>query len=235
MAVKYQKTILVVDDEEKIVEALQAYLKREGYHVLCAYDGASALRLFEEHQVSLILLDLMLPDMKGEAVCQAVRASSRTPIIMITAKTEENDLIDGLSLGADDYIFKPFSPRTVMAKVKAVLRRAEGDELVAMPVSYNGGALVIDFENISVKVNGKEAGLTPTEFQILAAMAKAPGRIFTRDQLISSALDGQFDGYDRSIDTYIKGIRAKIEENRKEPAYILTAHGLGYKFAGERE
>ena len=230
-----QKTILVVDDEEKIVEVLQAYLKREGYDVLTAYDGATALQLFRENEISLVLLDLMLPDMTGESVCLMIRASSRVPIIMVTAKTEESDLIVGLDMGADDYIFKPFSPRTVMAKIKAVLRRMESDELVGRPVSYNGGALVIDFDNISVKVNGREAGLTPTEFRVLAAMAKAPQRVFTREQLISCALDDHFEGYDRSIDTYIKGVRSKIEENRKSPAYILTVHGLGYKFAGERE
>lgn len=231
---KKQRTILVVDDEEKIVEVLQAYLIKEGYRVLVAYDGVTALQLFKENEVSLILLDLMLPDNTGESVCRTIRASSRVPVIMVTAKTEERDLIVGLNIGADDYICKPFSPRTVMAKIKAVLRRVESDELMERPVSYNGGALVIDFENISVKVNGKEARLTPTEFRLLAAMAKAPQRIFTREQLISCALDGKFEGYDRSIDTYIKGIRSKIEENRKVPVYILTVHGMGYKFAGER-
>lgn len=225
----------MVDDEEKIVEVLQAYLKREGYDVLAAYDGATALQLFKENEISLILLDLMLPDMMGESVCRMLRASSRIPIIMVTAKTEENDLIVGLDMGADDYIFKPFSPRTVMAKIKAVLRRMESDELVGRPVSYNGGALVIDFDNICVKVHGREVGLTPTEFRVLSAMAKAPQRVFTREQLISCALDNQFEGYDRSIDTYIKGVRSKIEDNRKIPTYILTVHGLGYKFAGERE
>ena len=232
---KKRKTILVVDDEEKIVEVLQAYLKREGYDVLAAYDGATALQLFKENEISLILLDLMLPDMTGERVCRMLRALARIPIIMVTAKTEESDLIVGLDMGADDYIFKPFSPRTVMAKIKAVLRRMESDELVGRPVSYNGGALVIDFDNICVKGQGREVGLTPTEFRVLSAMAKAPQRVFTREQLISCALDNQFEGYDRSIDTYIKGVRSKIEDNRKIPTYILTVHGLGYKFAGERE
>ena len=138
-------------------------------------------------------------------------------------------------MGADDYIFKPFSPRAVVAKVGAVLRRAEGDELTSLPVSYNQGKLVIDFDNMIVKVQGKETDLTPTELKILTTMAKAPNRIFTREQLITYALNDDFDGYDRSIDTYIKGIRSKIEDDRRYPSYILTVHGLGYKFAGEME
>lgn len=154
---------------------------------------------------------------------------------MLTAKTEETDLIKGLQLGADDYIYKPFSPRAVVAKVGAVLRRTESDELISMPVSYNQGKLVINFENRNVMVNGEEANLTPTEFKILMTLAKAPNRIFTREQLITYALNDEFDGYDRSIDTYIKGIRAKIEEDRRSPSYILTVHGMGYKFVGEIE
>lgn len=232
---KCPRTVLIVDDEEKIVEVLQTYLEKEGYQVLGAYDGTTALRLWKENDVSLILLDLMLPDIMGEQICQMIRLNSRVPIIMLTARTEEADLIKGLQMGADDYIYKPFSPRAVVAKVGAVLRRTESDELISMPVSYNQGKLVIDFDNRSVTVRGKKAGLTPTEFKILVTMAKAPNRIFTREQLITYALDDEFDGYDRSIDTYIKGIRAKIEEERRDPAYILTVHGMGYKFAGEKE
>ena len=232
---KCPRTILIVDDEEKIVEVLQVYLKKEGYQVLCAYDGTTAMKLFKENEVSLILLDLMLPDIMGEQVCRSIRTVSRVPIIMLTARTEEADLINGLQMGADDYIFKPFSPRAVVAKVGAVLRRAEGDELTSLPVSYNQGKLVIDFDNMIVKVQGNETDLTPTELKILTTMAKAPNRIFTREQLITYALNDDFDGYDRSIDTYIKGIRSKIEDDRRYPSYILTVHGLGYKFAGEME
>lgn len=232
---KHARTILIVDDEEKIVEVLEVYLKKEGYHVLTAYDGATALKLFKENEVSLVLLDLMLPDIMGEQVCQMIRVNSRVPIIMLTAKTEEADLINGLKIGADDYIFKPFSPRAVVAKVEAVLRRVEGDELTSIPVSYNHGKLVIDFENMIVKVCGKETYLTPTEVKILTTMAKSPNRVFSREQLISYALNDDFNGFDRSIDTYIKGIRSKIEEDRKDPVYILTVHGMGYKFAGEKE
>lgn len=223
------RTILLVDDEEKIVEVLQAYLEKAGYEVLCAYDGAATMELFRNNDISLILLDLMLPDIMGEEICRMVRAVSRVPIIMLTAKTEENDLIKGLRLGADDYIFKPFSPRTVVAKAEAVLRRVESDKLISVPVSYNQGSLVIDFQNGDVKAGGQDAGLTPTEYKILATMAKAPNRTFTREQLITYALDDNFDGYDRSIDTYIKSIRSKIEEDRKNPVFIVTVHGIGYR------
>lgn len=229
------RTILLVDDEEKIVEVLQAYLEKAGYEVLCAYDGAVAMELFRNNDISLILLDLMLPDIMGEEICRMVRAVSRVPIIMLTAKTEENDLIKGLRLGADDYIFKPFSPRTVVAKAEAVLRRVESDKLISVPVSYNQGSLVIDFQNGDVKAGGQDAGLTPTEYKILATMAKAPNRTFTREQLITYALDDNFDGYDRSIDTYIKSIRSKIEEDRKNPVFIVTVHGIGYRFVGVTE
>lgn len=229
------RTILLVDDEEKIVEVLQAYLEKAGYEVLCAYDVAAAMELFRNNDISLILLDLMLPDIMGEEICRMVRAVSRVPIIMLTAKTEENDLIKGLRLGADDYIFKPFSPRTVVAKAEAVLRRVESDKLISVPVSYNQGSLVIDFQNGDVKAGGQDAGLTPTEYKILATMAKAPNRTFTREQLITYALDDNFDGYDRSIDTYIKSIRSKIEEDRKNPVFIVTVHGIGYRFVGVTE
>ena len=232
---KNPRTVLIVDDEEKIVEVLKTYLEKEGYQVLGAYDGTAALKLLKENDISLILLDLMLPDIMGEQICQTIRLNSRVPIIMLTAKAEEADMIKGLQMGADDYIYKPFSPRTVVAKVGAVLRRTESDELISVPVSYNQGRLVIDFDNLSVTVCGEDAGLTPTEGKILMTMAKAPNRVFTREQLITYALDGEFDGYDRSIDTYIKGIRAKIEEDRRDPSYILTVHGMGYKFAGEKE
>lgn len=217
------------------MEVLQAYLEKAGYEVLCAYDGAATMELFRNNDISLILLDLMLPDIMGEEICRMVRAVSRVPIIMLTAKTEENDLIKGLRLGADDYIFKPFSPRTVVAKAEAVLRRVESDKLISVPVSYNQGSLVIDFQNGDVKAGGQDAGLTPTEYKILATMAKAPNRTFTREQLITYALDDNFDGYDRSIDTYIKSIRSKIEEDRKNPVFIVTVHGIGYRFVGVTE
>lgn len=227
---KKDRNILIVDDEPLGIESLKAYLERGGYAVHTAGTGGEALELFRSHSISLVILDLMLPDMPGEEVCRAIRSMARTPIIMLTAKVQEADVLEGLQVGADDYLLKPFSPRIVAAKVDAVLRRVECDELVSIPVSYNGGDLTIDFGSGIVKKDGEPVGLTPTEYKLLSTMAKAPNRIFTRDQLISFALENEFSGFDRSIDSYIKGLRAKIEDDRKNPRYIVTVHGVGYKF-----
>lgn len=222
--------ILIIDDEVKITEVLTAYLNNSGYEVIKAHNGKDAIELFKLHDIALVILDLMLPDIMGEEICRVIRMVSRTPIIMLTAKTEEEDLIHGLNIGADDYITKPFSPRTVVAKVEAVLRRTESDKLVNLPVSFHEGYLTIDFNTGIVKCNNEEVALTPTEYKILATMAKAPNRTFSRNQLISYALEDVFEGYDRSIDTYIKCIRQKIEPDRKKPQIIVTVHGVGYKF-----
>jgi len=231
--VKKNRNILIVDDEVLVSEFLEAYLIQNGYTVYIANTGADALKLFREHNISLVLLDRMLPDISGEEICRTIRGLARTPIIMLTAKVQVDDIVEGLSLGADDYLLKPFSPRVVVAKINAVLRRVECDELASIPVSYCNGNLTIDFQNGTVKKQGKVVSLTPTEHKLLTTMAKAPNRIFTRDQLICYALEDEFDGIDRSIDTYIKGLRAKIEDDRKNPQYIVTAHGLGYKFQVE--
>jgi DNA-binding response OmpR family regulator len=220
---------LIVDDEVKVLDVLSAYLSRSDYIVLCAQNGREALRIFDAGGISLVILDLMLPDIAGEVICERIRASSRVPIIMLTAKVSEKSFLDGLDIGADDYLTKPFSPRIVTAKVKAMLRRAECDELVGRPVFYDGG-LSVDFQNRMVKLKGDSVRLTPTEYKILHTMAKAPDKVFTRDELIVSALEDKFDGFDRSIDTYIKGLRAKIEPDRRIPRYIVTVHGVGYKF-----
>lgn len=230
---KQEKTILLVDDEVKITQVLEAYLKKDGYSVLVAHDGTYAWELFQKHEIALAVLDLMLPDLSGEELCRMMRAQSRIPIVMLTAKSSEADLLEGLRIGADDYLIKPFSPRTVVAKINAVLRRMDSDELVSIPVSFGNGDLIIDFQNAFVKKNGEEIALTPTEFKLLRTLAKAPNRIFSRDQLISFALQDCYDGYDRSIDTYIKSIRSKIETDRKKPQYIVTVHGIGYKFVSD--
>lgn len=227
------KKILVVDDEVKIVKILKAYLEKSGYYVLVSYTGKEAIDIFEKNDVALVLLDLMLPDLMGENVCKAIRAKSRVPIIMITAKTDEKSLIKGLNIGADDYIIKPFSPKEVIARIDAVLRRVKSDNLVNIPVSFCDGYLTIDFINSNVKIKGKEISLTATEAKILNTMAKAPNRVFSREELIAYALNYEFEGYDRSIDTYIKSIRLKIEPDRKKPKFIVTVHGAGYKFVGE--
>ena len=230
--IKTQKQILLVDDEVKITQVLSAYLEKEGYQSIVAHDGKTALELLQLHPISLILLDLMLPDIPGEKLCEQIRAQYRIPIIMLTAKSQEQDILDGLEVGADDYLTKPFSPRVVVAKVGAVLRRAESDELLSVPASYRDGYLVIDFNNKTVLKEGTPIHLTPTEYQILRTLAKAPKRIFTREQLILFALGDDYDGYNRSIDTYIKSLRSKIEPDRHDPAFIVTVHGVGYQFQG---
>jgi DNA-binding response OmpR family regulator len=218
-----------VEDEKKTAEILQLYLTQEGYKTLIAHNGRDALALIKKHDITLVILDLMLPDISGETICQTIRRQSRLPVIMLTAKIGEKDCINGLDIGADDYLAKPISPRIVVAKVKALLRRLSSDELVNVPIHFAGG-LSIDFKSGIVKKNGKTINLTPTEYKLLSTMAKAPNRIFTRDQLITFALDGEFNGYDRTIDTYIMTLRAKIEDDRGKPRHIVTVHGLGYKF-----
>lgn len=224
------KKILIVDDEEKTVEVLKTYFSISGYKTFGAYNGKDALEIFERVSPSLIILDLMLPDIMGEDICKTIRKKSRTPIIMLTAKTEEYDLIKGLDIGADDYIMKPFKVKEVLARAAAVLRRTNGDELTSQPISYDNDYLIIDFKNCIARKQGVEVFLTPTEFKILTTLAKTPSKVFTRDELITFALNDDFNGFERSIDTYIKNIRQKIEPNSKAPKFLITVHGTGYKF-----
>lgn len=224
------KMILVVDDEPKITEVVQSYLLKSGYRAICAQSGSDALKLFEKHLPSLVILDLMLPDVSGEEICREIRRTSRVPIIMLTAKIEEEDIINGLGLGADDYLTKPFSPRQLMARVEAVLRRAANDEPLMEELRFNEGDLVIRVRQREVYRRGAPVPLTPNEYNILLVMAKHPLRVYTREELISQALKNDFDGYDRVIDTHIKNLRQKIEDNSKAPVYIMTVHGTGYKF-----
>ncbi len=228
-----QKKILIVDDEMKIVEVVKSYLENNGYTVCEAYNGKEALDKFEKENPALVILDLMLPDMTGEEICQALRMKSRVPIIMLTAKVEEEDVLRGLKIGADDYVTKPFSPRQLVARVEAVLRRSS-DALVPLSslLSFNNGELVIDTSKYEVKRDGKVVNLTPNEYKILITMVKYPGKTFTREELIYMALGEDFDGYDRTIDTHIKNIRQKIESDPKSPKYILTVYGIGYRFGG---
>lgn len=227
------KHILVVDDEKKTVEILSAYFEKEGCKVFKAYRGSEALLALDLNRIDLVVLDLMLPDISGEEICRKIRKKSRIPIIMLTAKTSEENLLAGLGIGADDYIFKPFSPRAVIAKANAVLRRVESDPLIDNIEQF--GIMKIDYSSGLVLINNNEISLTPTERKILFTMAKAPGRTFSREQLIDFALDGDFGGFDRSIDTYIKSLRRKIEPDRKKPIYILTTRGIGYRFGGKDE
>ncbi|RJR06286.1 DNA-binding response regulator [Candidatus Parcubacteria bacterium] len=228
------KKILVVDDEVKIVEVVKSYLENNGYSVCEAYNGKEALDKFNKVNPSLVVLDLMLPDISGEEICKTIRKKSRVPIIMLTAKIEEEDVLKGLNIGADDYITKPFSPRQLVARVAAVLRRLD-DEAVPLSsiLTYNNDDLVIDTLKYEVKKDGMIINLTPNEYKILMTMVKYPSKAFTREELICMVLGEDFDGYDRTIDTHIKNLRQKIENDPKTPKYILTVHGIGYRFGGE--
>jgi DNA-binding response OmpR family regulator len=228
------KKILVVDDEAKIIEVIQSYLQIHGYEVFTAYNGQQALDLFDRVHPALIILDLMLPDIRGEEICLRLRKKSRIPIIMLTAKIEEQDIITGLDNGADDYVTKPFSPRQLMARVAALLRRTEDDAFpLTNSMSFFNNDLVIDFQNYEVKKNGVSVSLTPNEFKMLTTLAKYPHKVFTREELIHLVIGEDFEGFDRIIDTHIKNLRQKIETDSKNPSYILTVHGVGYKFGGE--
>lgn len=228
------KKILVVDDEIKIVEVIKSYLEKMGYDISFAYDGKHAKELFDKNEFSMILLDLMLPDISGEELCIYFRQKSRVPIIMITAKVEESDMLKGLSIGADDFITKPFSLKALNARIEAVLRRSkESDMPLFNKGTWNNDDLVIDFSSREVQKSSNSVNLTPNEFNILVALVKYPNKVFTREELISKAFGDTFDGFDRTIDTHIKNLRQKIETDPKTPVYILTVHGIGYKFGGK--
>lgn len=225
------KKILVVEDEVKIVEFIESYLMNSGYEVYKAYNGREALKIYAEQNVDMILLDLMLPDISGEQICKEIRKNSQVPIIMLTAKSSDENAIQGLDLGADDYITKPFSPRQMVARVNALFRRSAKEEPSDI-LSFCQNDLIIHQSDYLVKKKGEAVSLTPSEYRILVTLAKRPGKVFTREELIDIAFDGDFLGYDRTIDSHIKNLRAKIEDNSKECNYILTIRGIGYKFGG---
>ena len=228
-----QKTILIVDDESMMREAVASYLKKQGYDVLQAETGKQALDFLEKEAISFVILDLMLPDIPGEEICSRIRRQSRVPIIMLTAKTMEDDMLKGLDLGADDYITKPFSLKNLYARIQAVLRRSDHDlKPLAEKFSWNHNDLVIDHSRKEVLKKGEAISLTPIEWKILAAFTKYPQKVFTREELIAAAFDLDFSGYDRVIDTHIKNLRKKIEDDPKNPVYLCTIHGIGYKFGG---
>ncbi|MBW4828951.1 MAG: response regulator transcription factor [Clostridiaceae bacterium] len=228
------KKILVVEDEKRILDVVKAYLEKEGFEVKTAIDGKEALDLFNSETFHLIILDLMLPIISGEKVCNHIRTYSDIPIIMLTAKVDEDDKIEGLAIGADDYITKPFSPRELVSRVKALLRRSYRDSNPLFEkVSFNNKDLEVDINKMEVKKDGKILSLTANEFKILSALLANPGQVFSREQLIEKAFGIDYEGFDRTIDTHIKNIRQKIEDNPKEPKYILTIYGVGYKFGGD--
>ena len=223
------KKVLVVDDDVKTVELVRLYLDRDGYQVLTAYDGIEALRLARESRPDLIVLDLMLPDIDGLEVCRILRHESDVPIIMLTARTTDQDKLTGLDLGADDYVTKPFSPKELAARVRAVLRRLPGER---GPEEIKSGELSMDFTKHEAWLAGRPLNLTSIEFKLLGILAKEPGRVFSRASLIEEALGYDFEGFDRTIDVHILNLRRKLEPDPSHPKYIKTIYGVGYKFVG---
>jgi DNA-binding response OmpR family regulator len=223
------RRILLVEDEKSIRSAVAAYLEREGYWVTPADDGQAALDAFDKHKFDLIVLDLMLPKVSGEEVCRRIRNASDVPIIMLTAKGEEADRIAGLELGADDYLVKPFSPRELVARVRALLRRAHV-ESEPQRDRLEFGDLEIDVTGHKAFLRGSELDLTASEFKLLTTLARYPGRVYSRMELVEKVLGYDFEGYERTIDSHVKNLRAKLDDDPRDPTYIYTVHGVGYRF-----
>ncbi len=227
-------TVLVVDDEPKILEVVKSFLEADGYRTVTAKNGTVALKLFESSDPDLVILDIMLPDVDGVELCKNMRKKSKVPIIMLTARVSDEDTVKCLDYGADDYVTKPFSPRALMGRVRAVLRRYGGEsQLIADYLSFGHGELEINCVSHEVFVNGTVINLTPVEFKILQTLSKNPKRVFTREDLILAVYGYDYEGSDRAIDTHIKNLRQKVESDSKNPRYILTIHGVGYKFGGD--
>ena len=225
------KTILVVDDEPKIVQLARDYLDHAGFAVLTAADGRSALAVARTRHPDLIVLDLGLPELDGLDVARTLRRESNVPIVMLTARDDEFDRVVGLELGADDYVTKPFSPRELVARVRAVLRRTERTDEPADVLRI--GDVTLDILRMRVQVGGRSVELTATEFELLATLARQPGRIFTRSQLLDALHGVAFESYERAIDTHIKNLRRKLEPEPRQPRYLLTVYGVGYRFADD--
>lgn len=221
-------SILIVEDEQELARVLRSYLERAGYQVAVAARGDTGLAAWEQERPDLVILDLNLPGMDGLDVAREIRRGSETPIIMVTARVEETDRLIGLELGADDYVTKPFSPREVVARVRAVLRRASNSPTIQRRIET--GELIIDLDEHTVVCSGQALDLTPTEFNLLAAMAAQPGRTFTRLQLLEISQGTAYEGYERTVDAHIKNLRAKIEADPRHPRYVETVFGVGYRF-----
>lgn len=226
------KNILIIEDEEKVSEVIKGYLEKDGYKVQCTPSGLTAIDLFKTNDFQLVILDLMLPDISGEDVCKIIRQSSNVHIFMLTAKGALNDRIEGLNIGADEYLIKPFSPRELTARVNALFRRINsgGDTSSFL---FNDGNLLIDYEKRMVKIKDQSIPFTPNEFDILIALASNKGKVLSREQLIDKIFGTDFGGYDRTIDVHIKNIRKKIEADTRNPKYVVTVMKVGYKFGGE--
>ncbi len=225
------KTVLIVDDELKITRLLRDYLQQAGFRVVTATDGPTALAEARSERPDMIVLDLGLPGIDGLDVTRTLRKTSDVPIIILTARAEESDRIVGLELGADDYLVKPFSPRELVARVRAVLRRV--DASVSNPSLVRTGDLEIDTNKRTVTVAGRPIELTPTEFELLLHLARSPGRVYTRSQLLDALHGVAFESYERAIDAHVKNLRRKIEPDPRQPRYLLTVYGVGYKYADE--
>jgi len=220
--------IMIVDDEKDIVDIVKAYLEKEGYPTIEAYDGESALELWREHEPDLVVLDILMPRLNGIEFCREVRKESRVPIIILSAKSEEDDRIGGLEIGADDYMVKPFSPRELVARIRAVLRRHK--EYAGNSDAVIAGPMVIDGRSHLVKVNDQEVSLTPMELSVLEMLATHPGEVLSREKIITMTQGDHYDGYDRNIDTHIKNIRNKVAKKAGDWSFIETVYGVGYKF-----
>ncbi len=228
-------TILVVDDERKIRDLVRSYLEAEGYSVLTADSGQTALEIALRVRPDVIVLDLMLPDISGEEVTRALRETSDVPILMLTAKATEDDRVSGLRLGADDYLAKPFSPRELAARIEAILRRIKGAGPGGEVLSFDSGRLAIDKEAWEVRVNGEQAHLTRSEFDLLAALASRPGRVFSRYELVTRVQGFDYEGYERTIDAHVKNLRRKLADDPRSPKYVVTVTGVGYKLGASSD
>ncbi|MBQ7155402.1 MAG: response regulator transcription factor [Synergistaceae bacterium] len=225
--------LLIVEDEAAIAEVLCAYAKREGYDTVYAADGLSAIDIFTHDDIDLVILDLMLPKLSGEEVCRRIREKSSVPIIMLTAKSSESDVVEGLDLGANDYVAKPFSPRVLMARVRAQLRPRESRGNIASGVCADG-RIEIDPERVEIRKDGTPIPVTKSEFLIFSTLASRPIRTWSREEIIRTALGDDYDGFDRTIDTYIKNLRKKLAEPGHENGWIKTVYGFGYRFDDEK-
>ncbi len=224
-----EETILVVDDDRKIVELVTLYLKREGYRVIQAFDGVSALELARAERPTLAILDLMLPGVNGLVICKTLQSEAQTPVIMLTARSTEEDRMRGLDLGADDYVVKPFSPRELVSRVRAVLRRVGRAQEQGAAVNLEFGPLRIDTSRHEVWVSEKQIELTPTEFRLLITFVRAPNQVFTRQQLLDRAFDEAFEGFERNVDVHVMNLRRKLGLPAAGPA-LKTVYGVGYRF-----
>jgi DNA-binding response OmpR family regulator len=226
------KRIVVVDDDPSVQEVTRAYLERDGYLVYVAGTAAEGLAIAERVKPGLIVLDLMLPDRAGEEVAKEIRGRSDVPILMLTAKASEDERVGGLALGADDYLTKPFSPRELVARVRAILRRTQGSEVpLVETLSFGGGALQIDTVTHEVRVGGQPVELTPNEYRLLTTLARYPGRVYSRFELINHVQGYDYEGYERTIDAHVKNLRKKIEPEPRHPRYVETVFGAGYRLA----